>query len=238
MSVLKEFLHNRIEEKGLKLFEDNYYTESAREALLQVEVALKEKFPFENNNLSAVQFINKYFIEDDKAIRDSRIKLLCKYGDQQKLKLFFNGVFSHYRNNLSHQDIKLNKVEAFRILIIASELLDLLDTSSVSYLGNNKLEGLIKMNIFKDKLEFISFLEFIEGQYIVDDICDGFFEDLYMNDFNDDQYHAVMEYGLVSFDISKIDHSDEPPGFENDNDEIGFFNLTELGKKELAESKK
>jgi hypothetical protein len=236
MEIL-EFIHTRLQSKAIKLFEDKYYTESAKEALLQVEVALKEKFPFESDARTAVQFVDKYFIDDNKAIKDNRIKLLCKYGDQSKLKLFFNGVFSHYRNNLIHKDINLNKIESFRILIISSELLDLIDTSQVSYLGNNKLEGLIKMNIFKDKNEFVSLLEFIDGQYILDYVCDGFFEDLNNNGFNDDQYEAVIGYGLVSFDVSKIDHSNDTDDIERMHDEIGFFNLTDLGKKELENNK-
>lgn len=234
---LSEFIHQRLQSKAIKLFEDKYYTESAKEALLQVEVALKEKFPFEHDAITAVQFIDKYFIDDKKAIKDNRIKLLCKYGEQGKLKLFFNGVFSHYRNNLNHKDIDLNKIESFRILIISSELLDLIDTSQISYLGDNKLDGLIKMNIFKDKQEFVSFMEFIDGQYIIDYACNGFFEDLYNSGFNDEQYEAVLGYGLVSFDVSKIDHSNDTNDFDSINDEIGFFNLTELGKKELENNK-
>ncbi len=237
MEEKSEFIHDRLKKDTIDLFNKNFYTQAAREALLQVEVALKEKIPYENNNLTAVQFINKYFIDDEKAKKDNRLKLLCKYGEQSKLKLFFNGVFSHYRNNLAHKDIKLNRIESFRILIIASELLEMLDISRISYLGENKLEGLIKLKIFESKKEFVSLLEFIDGQYIVDYVCDGFFESLYNNGFSDEQYEAVLDYGLVSFDVSKIDHSFDIDEFDNMHEEIGYFNLTELGKKELEENK-
>ena len=63
------------------------------------------------------------------------VKLRVPLGDdlQEQAKSYFASVFAYYRNYLAHDGSRIDKNSALRILVLASELLDLIDASSLSY---------------------------------------------------------------------------------------------------------
>ena len=119
---LYSLLAPRIQKNCVELFDDGYFTASAREALVQVEKAIKHKGKT-GNKLYGVKLIRHLF-EGKK-----EVVLRVPLGDdlQKEAKNYFQSVFSYYRNYVAHDGALLDQKIAFRILIIASELLELID---------------------------------------------------------------------------------------------------------------
>ena len=219
---IKKLLHPRIIKHCEKLFDDGHYKHAAFEAMKQVELAIKEKSG-ENN---------KYGVALTKSLfgQGKGIKLKIPFGDklQKEADILFHGAFSYYRNYSAHNGTKITQESSARILIIASELLYLIGASSLSFLDVGGVEGLIKSGIFSNKESLIGILKFLDEYHILDNTVDGYFEDLYIKGFNEDQIQAVLELGLIEYKSEKyIPFTNEtyPP------DDISRFELTDIGKK-------
>lgn len=226
MKDLIDLLHERIKNNCLKQLENNEPTSAAREALIQVECALKEK-GIVQEKIYGVRLINHLFSNN------KEIQLVVPFGDQESVRRYFIGTFAHYRNYLIHNSIKITQEQSMRILIIASELLDLINASRRQFMGEDTFEGLIKLGIFHDKNQIFNFLQYIDGQYIIDDICDGFYEDLAEKGYSEEQMFNMIELGLLEYKEEKIIHTfDEPIDY---SEYIGTFHLTYQGMKILEE---
>ena len=219
---LVEFIHPRITEKCVKLLEDGHFQYVALEAMKQVEIALKEK-GLVSKKIFGVDLCKTVLN------KGQHITLSVPLGEdlqEQACKLFC-GAFSYYRNYAAHDGAKIDKKICIRILMLASELLDLIGASSRSYEGIGGIQGLIKEGIFKDQQELKFLLESLDGQWIVG--CDvGALKERFY--FNDIQWEAIFE-----FDLAEYSETIEEGDYPWEQEEIGWFNLTYLGKKVLAE---
>ncbi|MCX6340701.1 MAG: hypothetical protein NTX71_12415 [Candidatus Aureabacteria bacterium] len=220
---IREYLNPKIEHHCLCLFENGHYPECAHTAMKQVELNLNKK-------LGIVGYEPTTKTIWDKFSQRKGICLKVPFGEEQQenAKLLFQGAFKYYRNYSAHQDTNIVKETSLRIMLIASELLDLLD---VCYLSIDELGGIeeIKRVLeIKNDERLEELLTFIDGQWIADDSCDGFFEDLYKKGFGTDHYDKLFELNLVSYQWGPCESSEnelDPP------EEIGFFGLTALGNE-------
>ncbi len=229
---IKTLLHPRIEKHCEKLFDDGHYKQAALEAMIQVELALKEKSG--NKKMFGVNLISSLFGEG------RGIKLRVPFGEelQKQAQSLFRGVFSYYRNYAAHDGSNIDKNSAARIMIVASELLELIGASSLSYRDIGGIKGLMKSGLFTSEESVMNLLKFLNGYTIPNDIVDGFFEDLYENGFTDDQMHSVIDLGLVEYITKKyFPTTEEAKNSLFIPDEVSWFELTNSGKK-LMERKK
>lgn len=125
---LDKILHQRIIDKCLSLYQDGYFPHAAFESRKQVELALKEKTDIKEK-LFGARLINQIFGSG------KGIKLKNPLGDdlQEQKKSFFNGTFSYYRNYAAHDGSKIDEVMCIRIMVIASNLLDIINASAISF---------------------------------------------------------------------------------------------------------
>lgn len=221
----EELLHPRILEHCKKLVDDAYYKHAAREAMTQVELALKEKAGVKDKY--GVRLIKELFGPEN------GIKLRVPFGDdlQKQAESLFTGAFSYYRNYAIHDGAKIDHAACLRILIVASELLELIGASDISFTDIGGIEGLIKTGIFKNKYQVYDLLNFLDGNILPDHVCDGFYENLASQGFSNSQLQAVTETGLVEY-VSKPYITSELDEISNSlpPDELGIFKLTDLGK--------
>jgi hypothetical protein len=148
---LKDILHKRIINKCISLYIDGYFPEAAFNAMKQVEIAFKEKVGIEDKKYLFGSRLYEKYLGSGKSI-----KLTVPLGDslQKEARNVFKSVSSYYRNYLAHDEgNKIDKIICTRILIIASELLDFVGVSDVSYIEIGGIEGLIKHGIFENKLQ-------------------------------------------------------------------------------------
>jgi len=165
------------------------------------------------------------------------ITLSLPFGDdlQEKARILFKGAFGYYRNYAAHDGTKIDKNICFRIMILASELLDLVSASNRSFEGIGGIDGIIKAGIFKDTLQFKDFLDFhLEQQLLGADYSDYELE-FTAREFNEIQREAIYDFGFLIYNEQES-FFDEEAGC--DIPEIGRFELTDEGSLVYKELEK
>jgi HEPN domain-containing protein len=228
---LDVFLHPRILKKCILLYESGFFPDAAFNAIKQVELAFKEKAGVEDEEKLFGARLYEKILGSGKSI-----KLKVPLGDnlQKEAKEVFKSVSSYYRNYLAHKEgNKVDKIICMRILIIASELLDLINASSISFTEIGGVKGLIKQGIFKNKSQLSNLLSFLSSQVFPHEAFDGMFEDLIREDYTKTQYEAVFDLGLIEYHNEIKDHSF--PGEPEDWDDFGWIELTPQGRNILTQ---
>ena len=223
---LDKILHQRIIDKCILLYKDGHFSPAALESMKQVELALKEKAGIKEK-LFGVRLVDKLFGSG------KSIKLTIPLGAelQEQGKSLFKGAFSYYRNYAAHDGSKINEVICIRIMVLASELLDLIAASSISFEEIGGVRGLIEQGIFDDESQMSNLLSFLSSQVYPHEVFDGMFEDLYERGYTDHQYQSVFDLGLIEYkdEIRDNSFSGEPA----DLDTFGWLELTPIGQMVL-----
>ncbi len=232
--TLEEVLHPRIQRECLRLFLDGEFKHAAREAMVQVELAMKEKGRYEGNQrLYGVKLCNELLDLDKKGL-----KLRVPFGPetQKEVHAFAKAAFAYYRNYAVHDGRRVGEQDCLRIMIIATELLDLVGASEKSFDSIGGVDGLLKYAGFSGKDELSKFLTFLCRSVVIEDAMDGFFEEMAEGGFSEDQLRAVIEVGLADY-ISEEATTADLIGISCDErcGPIGRFNLTRLGEQVLAD---
>jgi hypothetical protein len=228
---LNNLLHPRIIDKSISLYKKGFFPEAAFNAMKQVEIAFKEKVGIEDEKHLFGSRLYEKILGSGKSI-----KLKVPLGDnlQKEAKEVFKSVSFYYRNYLAHKEgNKVDKISCMRILIIASELLDHINASSISYTEIGGIEGLIKLGIFESKSQLSNLLSFLSSQVFPHEAFNGMLEDLIREDYTKSQYEAVFDLGLAEHHSEMRNHSF--PGELEDWDEFGWIELTPQGQKVLAQ---
>jgi hypothetical protein len=199
--------------------------------MTQVELALKEKSNVKNK--FGVNLVSSLF-------GDSRgIKLRVPFGDemQKQAETLFKGAFSYYRNYCAHDGTKVDSHTSLRVMIIASELLDLIGASTLSFADVRGIEGLVKAGVFPSKNSIVELISILDGFTLPDDDPDWLEMLLDESGNTRNQLDALIDVGLVEY----ISQDYVAPSDLSDVDEtlpstIGSFHVTELGGKVLADT--
>ena len=227
---LDKLLHQRIITKCKSLYENGHYPQAAFESMKQVELALKEKTETEDGKkLFGSRLVNQLFGSK------KGIKLNVSLGDemQKQAKLLFEGAFSYYRNYAAHDGNKIDGIICFRIMILASELLDIIGASVINFKEIGGVKGLIEQKIFENEMQLYKLLSILSSQIFPDETFDGMFEELAESGFSDQHYQAVFDLGLVEYHEDLSDHNVH--GETINSDIFGWFELTSEGRKILAQ---
>lgn len=221
-------LSPRINKHCLKLWQDDHYKHAAREAVVQVELALKEKGMVKDGKFGKMLIDSLFTIGG----KHKTVKLRVPLGDdlQEQARSYFSSVFAYYRNYLAHDGSKVDKNSALRILVVASELLDLIDASSLSYADLGGIEGLLKTEVFDSEDQLLGVLRTCDGYALPGHQADGLRETIFeCYGAWDNNLDAVFELDLVRY----IDTEFHDPDWGIE--EGGWLELTDLGKQFVDE---
>lgn len=214
---LEGFLHARLTGECLSLYKGGFHKQAAMEAMKQVELALRDKTGGPSE-VSGVRLVRMAFDDD----RGFYLHLRLDPEQQEAGRLLFEGAFKYYRNYAAHDGTKISPTIAVRVLILASELLDMLGASSRRLGGREGLEQFIR-STFGDGDMLVRALRALDGEWFGDDVVDGFFESLRKAGVSDDQFFAVVETGLIEVD--------EGPTMDPEWDTVTRFQLTADGAR-------
>lgn len=233
---IDEILSPKIKKHCLPLYLEGHYDCASHKAMVLVELALKEKARItgdDSKKLYGITLIKELFSENKggKQKKTIPLKLRVPLGDEQQenAKRMFSGVFAYYRNYCAHDGRKITREICLRIMIIASELLDLIDASSLSYEDIGGIDGILKFGDFENRLVLYNLLKFLENTWVLDSDINSFYEDLYENGFTDSQFKLLTELDLVRYVINDNNYDFDTGDFIG----IGNFELTDSGKKVL-----
>ncbi len=226
-----EVFHPRVINTCLPLFNDGHYQHAALESMKQVEMALRDKgiVPKDRFGDRLVNWVLG---------KGEHIKLAVPLGDdlQEKALALFKGTFGYYRNYAAHDGAKINKTICFRIMILASELLDLVSASSRSFEGIGGIDGIIKAGIFKDAQEFKDFLDFHTRQQVIEEDYSEYEFEFRARGYNEIQQEAMFDFGFLRYNEWQSAIDEEAGIF--DSTLIGEFELTSEGVEVWEELKK
>lgn len=222
----ESLLHPRILLHCKKLYMHEHYKHAALEAMTQVELALKEKSAVKDK--CGVNLINSLF-GDGKGI-----KLRVPFGDemQKQAEALFKGAFSYYRNYCAHSGQKIDSQTCLRVMVLASELLDLIGASKLSFADVGGIEGLVKAGIFLNEKNVVDLLYLLDGFSLPDEDLGRLEDTLLERGYSFHQIEPLIDTGLIEYvseeyivPIELLDIQETLP------DTIGCFQLTDLGKK-------
>lgn len=227
---LDTILHQRIIDKCMPRYKDGQFFDAAYRSMNQVELALKEK------SGTGKKLFGKRLVEAVFGSKDG-IKIIIPLADdlQEDALELFKGAFRYYRNYTAHKDNEINNVSCIRIMVLASELLDLIGASSISFTEIGGVKGLIKHGIFAEESQITDLLSFLSSQSCPDECFDGLFEDLYERGFTDHQFQSVFDLGLIEYKYKTMDYIF--PKKPLDLDTFGWFELTPMGHMVLNKNK-
>ena len=217
-------LSPRIVKHCLKLWQDRHYKHAAREAIVQVELALKEK-GMVNDNRYGKTLIDSLFTIGGK---HRAVKLRVPLGDdlQEQAKSYFVSVFTYYRNYLAHDGSNIDENSGLRVLVISSELLDLIDASSLSFADLGGIEGLLKLGLFESEDQLLGVLKTCNGYALIGHDDDGLREAILEN-YGAEDHHLDIIFDLDLVRYTDTEFFDPDYGYEDG----GLLELTDLGKK-------
>jgi hypothetical protein len=237
-----ELLSPRIQKYCLPVWRDGHFKHAAHQAMILVEQTLKEKgLTKEKRKKFGQALVTSLFRIGGK---ENSVKLRVPLGEEMQAQAeeFFQGVFSYYRNYTAHDGSKIDNRISLRIMIIASELLELIDASALSFSDIGGVNGLLAKGVFQNKVQLLNLLTSLSG-YFPDGDIDGLREKLFEKyGILEHHFEAVLELDLARYyeedyfpdeeEMRSIWINDSPP------QTLGHFELTELGEQFVSELKK
>ncbi len=224
---IEEILHPRILRHCRRLFLDGHYAQASVEAYKQLDGAMHEK----TGSSWFGRRLSRMFEAGGK-----KVLLRTPFGSkmQAAAAAYFDGAYQYYRNYAVHEGDKIDRLACLRSLVAASELLELVGASDLSYQEIGGLEGLVGVGAFSSKGAVIDLLRFLDGQPIVDEVVDGFFEDLAQCGFDDRQLRALFDVGLIAYEVTLLPQ--DPRTNPDQAWDIGAFEITPLGRQAIEEA--
>ena len=232
MINLEELLAPRIHKNCFQLHNDGHFKHAAREAMVQVELALKERGKVEDIQFGATLIGNLFAGKQG-------VKLRVPLGDklQKQAEQYFKGVFAYYRNYIVHDGSNVDERIAVRVLIIASELLELIDASTLTLTDSGGIDGLVKVGGFDSPERLSKLLTLLDGYHMPKLTYDGLFEELASVGFGDSALEAAIELNLVEMHSAEYESPHCTDDLYQDIGLLEWFQLTELGRKALEAAK-
>jgi hypothetical protein len=221
---LDELIHERIWANCSDLFSAGHFKEAAREAMIQVEKALKEKCPVPTK-LYGVGLV-RHLLSTEKGMT-----LRVPFGDdlQDKARLLFEGAFSYYRNYAAHDGTHIDRDICLRVMVLATELMALIGASRVSYTDIGGKEGLVKYGVFDSEQQVVQLLHLLDGYTILDHDPNALYELMFDRGLTMHHLDAILDVGLAEYSSTTVLEDPDTP-YACDL-EIGTFELTPLGRK-------
>lgn len=228
---IQSLLAPRIEKNCLPLLQDRPFPSAAREAMVQVEKALKEKGKVVGHQNFGVDLVRNLFSRKTGSKSEVRLRVPLGEDMHAKAKTYFESVFCYYRNYVAHDGAHIDEKIAKRILIIASELLDLIDASELTLSDTGGIDGVVRAGGFESAGRLRRLLTLLHDYVMPESVYDGLFEDLAQNGFGDSDLEQAFELKLVEMHSSQCEF--EADEFWDGVERIEWFQLTDLGRKAL-----
>lgn len=231
---LRKILHPRLlDDITHNLFLDGHFNQAARNAFILVETTIRE-VSGKKGKTTAVNLISS-LLDDSIGIK---LKLPFGVERKQEAKAFLTGAFRFYRNYFAHEEPsqQIERTHCIRILMLASEILFLLDASDKSYTEVGGLNGLIKEGLFSDTTSALKLLRKLDcpGQF-PDDELEGFWEEINEQGYISDQVMALIDVGLVKYESTEFVPNQDYPYDPYIPMTIGGFIITDLGQTVLED---
>jgi hypothetical protein len=117
---------------------------------------------------------------------------------------------------------------------VASELLELIESSELTLTDRGGVKGLIRVGNFGSEERLRTLLGLLDNYHMPESTYDGLFEMLAMNGFADDMLEEAINLDLLVMRHGQVEvpNGDMYPEYED----YEWFELTELGKEVMRDT--
>ena len=118
------YVHPQIVRRSFKLLNDGQFESAVLQAFKTIETKIREKISADSENVG-VKLIRKAFHPEkgpltDYALPKAEREAFCNY---------IAGAFGYYKNPCSHRDVEMDFISAFDRIVVASDLLKIIEKS-------------------------------------------------------------------------------------------------------------
>ena len=119
------YVHPNIIKKSFSLLEKGEFESAVFQAFKILETTIRKKIGAKSEEIG-IKLIRKAYNSDNGVLTDYKLPK----SEREAFSNYIAGAFGYYKNPCSHRDVELDFVSAFDRIVVASDLLKIIDKSS------------------------------------------------------------------------------------------------------------
>lgn len=120
------YIHPKIAKKSFKLLESGEFESAVFQAFKCIETSIRDKIGALKEEIG-IKLIRKAFNPDNGALTNFDLPI----PEREAFVNYIAGAFGYYKNPCSHRDIKLDFISTFDRIAVASDLLKIIESSTL-----------------------------------------------------------------------------------------------------------
>jgi len=120
------YVHKDIIKKSFKLLESEQYESAVLQAFKCIETSVRLKIKADADEVGT-RLLRKAFHPETGQLTDYSLPT----SEREAFANYIAGAFGFYKNPCSHRDVELNFISAFDRIVVASDLLKIIDNSNI-----------------------------------------------------------------------------------------------------------
>ncbi|MEN6548089.1 MAG: TIGR02391 family protein, partial [Armatimonadia bacterium] len=177
----------------MPLVEGGHYSHAARQAMILVEEELKRK------SGASRQYGQRLAQKAFGGATPLQLRVALGEDAQKDASKFLEGAFGYYRNHVMHTSADIGQTKCMMILMIATELMELIGASRLAFHGMETLQQLLDCGKVSDATQLRRLLEYLDQNTTPDEAFDGLWEDLASMSMGEEHLELVADLGLVEW---------------------------------------
>lgn len=121
------YVHPKIIEKSFSLLQSREYESAVFQAFKTIETNIREKISADPAEIG-VKLIRRAFNPENGDLTDYKLSKV----EREAFANYIAGAFGYYKNPCSHRDIEMDYISAFDRIVVASDLLKIIDKAKIS----------------------------------------------------------------------------------------------------------
>jgi len=120
------YVHPRIIKKSFALLESGEFESAVLQAFKCIETSIRDRIGADPEDVG-VKLIRKAFHSENGNLTNYQLPK----AEREAFANYISGAFGFYKNPCSHRDVELNFISAFDRIVVASDLLKIIDNSEL-----------------------------------------------------------------------------------------------------------
>lgn len=125
--VPQDYIHPLIIERCFNLMKSSEYESAVFQSFKLIEINIRKRVGAESDELG-VKLIRKAFNPKNGVLTDFEATM----SEREALSNYISGAFGFYKNPCSHRQVKINFQSAFDKLLVASDILKIIDNAKIN----------------------------------------------------------------------------------------------------------
>ncbi|MCR4288732.1 MAG: TIGR02391 family protein [Candidatus Scalindua sp.] len=121
------YVHSKIIDKSFSLLQSGEFESAVFQAFKTIEIDIREKISADSEEIG-VKLIRRAFNPENGKLTDYKLPI----AEREAFANYIAGAFGYYKNPCSHRDIEMDFISAFDRIVVASDLLKIIDKAKIN----------------------------------------------------------------------------------------------------------